>query len=162
MATDMNDGGAGNFSPNFQQPVPPKKSSGLKTVLIVLGIFGGLGLLCCGGFVAMGVWGVGQAKTALAGQVRSMVETNPDFMSEIGTVQSFETNLMASGQESQKGNAGAIVFDVVGSNGKGRLIVQQEPGGQEMQSIILRTENGNEIDLISTELEVSAPPSSGN
>jgi hypothetical protein len=157
MSTDIN-GNPGNFSPNFQQPPPARKSSGMKIVLIVMGIFGALGLLCCGGFVAIAYYG----KSGMESQVRSMVETNPDFMSEIGTVQSFTTNFMASGEEAQKGNDGALVFDVVGSEGKGRLIVQQEPGSKEMSSIILRTENGVEIDLISTELEVSPPPPSGN
>ncbi len=138
-------------------PAPPQKSKSLRWIVIIAGV-GLVGMvLCCGGPLLLTYFGFNFAGKILASQVRTMIESNPDFASEIGTIESMEMNIMESARYKQEKGDEGLVFDVKGSRGSGQLFVVPEPGGKEFSMIVLRLPDGREIELLSAELDVSMP-----
>jgi hypothetical protein len=133
---------AGAFGP---QAPPPRRSNAWLWILGGLGL-GGLVLCgCCGGFF---MFGMSQVSTFMKQEVAG----HPAVVQHIGEIRSLSTNVMASGEESQKRGNGAnvIVFDVRGSNGKGQLLGEQSRNpqpGHFFDRIDLKLPSGEEISI---------------
>ncbi|MGB7346289.1 MAG: hypothetical protein WBD20_18875 [Pirellulaceae bacterium] len=115
--------------------VQPKK--GKNVWLIVLAIVGGLGLLsvmvCCG----VGYWGYSKGTQMVADELQGQLTGNAVIEEHIGEINSVSMNLSAVIEEAKKqqeaGDQGAppsMVFDIEGSKGSGRILMNNEPGGQ--------------------------------
>lgn len=137
---------------------PPKKSNGLKIVLIILGVLGVGSLLCCGGVYFAGQWGIGQVGEMIGKALSAELQGNPTLEKEIGTIESLTWNIMKSGKETQdRDEQNLIVFDVKGSKGSGEIICKIKQGGGDEPTITwakLRKPDGTEVDLISDGPEI--------
>jgi hypothetical protein len=138
---------------------PPKKSGAGKIILIVLGVFGGLGLLCCGGFALMAWWGLGQVDALVGAELRKELDASPKAIAELGPIESLKWNMMKTGQYSQDTREeNVLVFDVKASNASGDVICKfdQSSGGAEpaIRWAKLRKSDGTEVDLISEGFEI--------
>lgn len=129
----------------YGSPPPAPRSSGMKIVWILLGLFGVLGLVCCGGCVGFTFWGM----SAGAKEIAKQVEGTPAMQEHIGTVESASMNLTATAQYAQEnpGSDNVAVIDVKGSKGSGQLIVKTG-GGNTIQWAKLRLDSGEEFDLV--------------
>ena len=127
----------------MNQPAP-KKGSPVKIILIIVAIVGVMGVICVGGCVMFGMWGLGQAGQMTVNQFKD----HPDFQQHIGANAKASFNMTRTGQEGQgPANQGTIVYDVTGDNGSGELIVKPKgQGSQEFEKAILKTGAG-EFDL---------------
>jgi len=88
---------------------------------IVLGLVGvGLALvLCCGG---LGYYGLNFATEF----IKESYENHPTMQEQIGTVEEFSMNFVASGEAEKKSPTNKVViFDVSGSKGSGELWFEQ-------------------------------------
>jgi hypothetical protein len=147
-----------------------RKGNAMKIVLIILGIVGGLAVLCCGGFGLMTWWGLGQVDKIVGAELRKQLEASPTAAKELGTIESLTWNITKTGQEGQRNGGGnnILVFDVKASNATGEVIAkfQQSGGGAEpvIEWAKLRKSDGTEVDLLSEQgLEIDmgtdlAPP----
>ena len=130
-------------NPNFASPMsaPPKKSN--KTLWIVLGVVGGLLLLCCG----VGVFATYAAYRVGTGMfsevVTAGIEKSPEVKQEVGEVQSVTINYQKTGADGQ----GRQVFDVVGSKGSGEVHVNMSGGNTSAVEGIFRTSDGRELPM---------------
>jgi hypothetical protein len=129
---------------DFAQP-PPKK--GGKGLLIGCGIVGLLGVLvCCGGVAMVGVWGPGIAGDA----VRPEVENSATVIEHIGEIESMSLNFSATVEEAQSvepGQQGLMVFDVQGTKGGGKIVAQQSPTSQGIDSAVLVLPSGERLPI---------------
>ncbi|MEY4567378.1 MAG: hypothetical protein RLY14_2348 [Planctomycetota bacterium] len=149
-----------------------RKGNAMKIVLIILGIVGGLAVLCCGGFGLMTWWGLGQVDKIVGAELRKQLEASPTAAKELGTIESLTWNITKTGQEGQRNGGGnnILVFDVKASNATGEVIAkfQQSGGGAEpvIEWAKLRKSDGTEVDLLSEEgLEIdlgTESPSNGS
>jgi hypothetical protein len=129
--------------PAFGTPPPKKKSSAMMWVLIVLGSFMGLGLVCCGGCYFMGR----AAINAGSAQIAKELENSPAVQEHLGANLKMSMNFVETANEQQKqGNDKIIVFDASGSKGSGKIIgvTSQGGGAQALESATLRMPNGQE------------------
>jgi len=156
-----------SFNPqNTYGGSPPPKSNTLKIILIILGVFGGLGVLCCGGIAAMSWWSLGQVDKLVGAELRKQLEASPTAMAELGTIESLSWSIMKTGQYSQDtGEENVLVFDVKASNASGEVMCKfdQSGGGAEpaIQWAKLRKADGSEVDLISDGFDIDLGSESG-
>jgi len=123
---------------------PPKKSSTVKWVIIGLVVLLVLVGICCGGCVAMGLFGVNMAGQ----QIASELQGTPGAQEHLGDNLKMSMNFTETANEQQRsGNKEVVVFDATGSKGSGKVIVTQGQGGQAINSAILRLPDGREVPL---------------
>lgn len=124
---------------------PAKSSSGLKVVLIVVAVIVLLGLLACGGMLALVYFGFNQMNTAL----RDEVETKQVVQDEIGDITAIK---MDWGDTSKRAEAGGnnqtLSYSIEGNKGSGHLLVEAgQTGSKPFKSLTLVTSDGQEIPL---------------
>lgn len=122
---------------------PAALRRGNKTVLIVLGTLGGVGLfgvLCCGGLM---LFGFGQFEE----QVQAQLQGNPVIEEHIGTITSCDLDLGKSGEIE---DPEIFVFHIQGTKGSGTVQVRSvtnAQGDNEVQGGQLRMADGTVHDL---------------
>src|SRR4051794_9718858 len=107
----------GNFNP------PPAKSGGMSTLMIVLIVFGVLGLICVG---ACGVcsYGLMNAGKAFGGAVMAELVL-PNIRQDDAVKQELGDNLSAENASlSVRGQTTVVDFDVKGAKGTGKAHVE--------------------------------------
>lgn len=140
MPNDFN-----SFNNPNQFPQPPKKSN--KLLWIILAIVLGLIVLCCGGFFALSYFGA-QAMSGFVGEaIKQQVASSPELQAEVGEVESVTMNI----QETQK--RGKAVFDVKGSTGSGKIIMDDKAGNGNQPSVIFESSDGRTVPLQFEEVE---------
>jgi len=136
----------GYSDPQGFGPPPPQKSSNTKWIFIILALVLGLPLLCCGGCIVLGMFGMSAGAREIANQVQN---TQP-VQQHIGTINSASMNLMATADEQQKQNDQDLaVIDIKGDKGNGILIIHTaSPGSNRpFDSATLRLPDGQEFPL---------------
>lgn len=126
---------------------PPPKKSSMLWLYILLGVLGFFALGCCG-CIGLGIWGMGKAQDELGKIMLAQAGQNPVVTEKLGDIRSARMNFIASTEESAKheGEPGRLVFDVEGSKGSGKLIVQQD-GPEKLKFRELRLSSGETINL---------------
>ncbi len=139
-------------NPGVPQGAPPKKSN--KTLWLILGCGGGLillGLLCCGGFVGLGFFGINMASD----QIKAQIANDPAIQENIGEIQEMGMDFGATGAEAQKnqnnGGQASTVFSIKGSKGSGQVLVTPVQNGPP--TMTLRKSDGTEIPLQPTAVQ---------
>lgn len=124
---------------------PAQKSS--NTWLWVLGIIGGVflvgAMVCCG--LMFYAWN--QTSGLIAAAALEEFADDPAIVENIGTIQSSDMNLGEAVNESSKDEAvSAMVFDVTGDKGSGKIILRTNNRTQEMTAKLVM-DDGQEFDL---------------
>jgi hypothetical protein len=155
----------GNAAPYGSNNQPPKKSA-LPWILGILGVLGFLGLLCCGGLAYVGYKAKDVVGEMAGQQIRMQVEdslnADPNFSSNIGTIETMSMDIMAIGEANQ-GNQNAqgqntwLVFNVTGSNGSGVLKVKTGENQETFTEAVLVLPDGQELPV---DLSAAAPEES--
>lgn len=98
---------------------------------------------------------------AIASQVRSSLVGEPNIESQIGKIESLEFDFTLTFEEAQKANQTGqeppLVFRIRGSKGSGKILILQDPSGNDQLTIksgTLIMQDGSEYPL-----EVEAVPS---
>lgn len=130
----------------YEPSVPgnAKKSGGGKTVMIVLIVIGVvvlLGVLACGGCIALAYFG---SQKVLNDQMTTQLRANPAAQGALGEIQSVSINFTKTGQR-----PGNLVFDVSGSKGSGEAVARQNPANQQnpLELVELKMSTGEVVDL---------------
>ena len=114
--------------PPHQHPSPQRS----KTPWII-GIVAGIGtvaaLFCCGGGVLLMRFGLEVMST----EVQDELATRPEFIENIGEIQSFTVNWVRSGAHDDEN---VFVYDVDGSLGSGHVRVEQTTADDGTENII--------------------------
>jgi hypothetical protein len=100
-----------------------------RVILLIVSLIVGAGLclvVCCGGIVHFGM-GV-QAE-----EIRSELEANPKFIEQVGQVQEFSVNYMASFSDQDDE---VFIYDVQGTKWSGRVTVKHETGADGKEKVI--------------------------
>jgi hypothetical protein len=127
------------------QPVKKKSSTG-KILLIVFGVGGLMVLLCCGGFIVMGMFGFNAGMSQLSEQVTAQLQGNEVIEKHLGTLESCKFNFMATTKRAQDtGEQGQMVFDLKGSNGSATLAGRL--AGERLADATLELPTGESIDV---------------
>ena len=124
-------------------PQPPSGSPFLR-VVVIIGLLLVIGVGACGACAFLG-WRY--AAGMIGDQVAESLRDNPVVAEHIGEIQSVKLDLMASGAEPEPE---VFVFEVVGSRGRGRLIVQTATIDLETEEVLsgrLELEDGSVHDL---------------
>jgi hypothetical protein len=123
---------------------PPPKKGSLLWLWILLGV-GGIGMLvCCGGLVAVSMFGLNVMAAEVADQVRDV----PAFREHIGELESLDVDFVAS---SAKGDEETFVYNAKGSKGTGVLTVKQtedEDWNALIEEASLRLPDGREVPIL--------------
>ena len=140
------------MSATFQpETAPPAKSgSGIKIVLIVFGIIMLLGLLACGGLAALTYFGFSKGMEAAGEEFRKQLSGNPAIEAEIGELQTMTMRIMETAERTEQAGGGepVIVFDAVGSNGTGKILVTPvQGGGNKISSAVLELPDGRQVPI---------------
>jgi hypothetical protein len=132
---------------------PPKKSSSLWIVLLVVALVGtpvailiAIPLICCGGCMAIGSYGL----KAAGQQIAAEIQNHPSVQEHLGGDLVLNVNFVATAAEQEKrGSDRYMVFDAQGSKGSGQVIVetQQGPGTETFRSAVLRIPDGREFQI---------------
>lgn len=133
------------MSATFQPDATPpaKTTSGLKIVLIVLAVLGLIGLLICGGFVALVFFGLSQVDE----QYRNQLEGNPVLVQEIGELESVDVKITETRADQESGSP-QMVMDVTGSEGTGTVVATvAQDGTNRIIAATLETEDGRVVEL---------------
>jgi hypothetical protein len=128
-------------------PAPPQKSrSGLKVVLIVLAVVVLLGLLACGGMIALLYYGVNAGLTAA---MKQELDGNPVIVQEIGEIESITMDLSDTAKRADpEGQKQILSCEIVGTKGSGQLIVEVAQGGSnDFNSMVLETSDGRTVPI---------------
>jgi hypothetical protein len=99
-------------------PPPPRTSSG-KILLIVLGLLGTSGLLCCGMCGGLAYWGIQEVHREAADKIIEQYAHHPIVVSQIGVMQTCQGNLTKGLNDDDH----EMVFDVRGERGSGTIHV---------------------------------------
>ena len=135
----------------YAQGGPVQKKS--NTWLWVLGILGALGvvgaLVCCGGSFFAYKAGTGMIAEAFKEQLSG----NPVIEEHIGTIDSMNLNLSATGEYGQS-SPGSMAFDISGSKGSGTILIKQQPGADGQPGIgsaelVMPDGSRHSIDIVS-------------
>jgi len=128
------------MSQNFSDPNqinaggPPQKKSGtMKIILIVLGVFALLCLVCCGGFMWFGYSAMNMGMEMFADGIRQEYGNHPAVLQHIGELESVESDIFNAAEYEEHMAPGEIPFKVSGPNGEGAIIVRQgapQPDGK--------------------------------
>ena len=133
----------------YQSPPPyqPQPRSSNKSLWIVLGVVLALAIggavVCCGGVVLLGRWGLDMVGQDIAGQLRD----DPIIQEEIGEIEEISVDLIASGVHTDQET---FIYDVEGTKGSGQLTVKSvttDDGGEEIITASLRTADGRQRQL---------------
>ncbi len=123
------------FGPNPNVPTPTNAGSS-STLKWVIGIIAGLGLLvllCCGGCLLVGKFGLDQ----VGNQVAQEVQSDPVIMERIGNVEAVKMELIATSERQQEtGDYDAMVFSITGDKGSGKLY-GTKTGPDQMGNFVL-------------------------
>lgn len=124
---------------------PPKKSSAMMWIIILLVVLLGIPLLCCGGCMLLGMWGLNQGSAQIAAELQDA----PAVQEHLGDNLKLSMNFTATAQEQQKaGNDKLVAFDATGSKGSGTIIVTtSQAGANTFESAVLRLPDGREFPL---------------
>lgn len=129
----------------YGSPPPAPRSSGMKIVWILLGAFGVLGLVCCGGCAFFGFWGMNKGAELIA----QALSDAPAVKEHIGEIESASINYTATAEykEQYPDAENLVVVDVKGSKGSGQLIVNTSQGGgpEGIRWARLRLDSGEEF-----------------
>jgi hypothetical protein len=132
--------------PTFGNPPPAKKSSTMMWIIILLVVLLGLPLLCCGGCMALGMWGINMGSA----QIASELQGTAPVQEHLGDNLTMKMNFTKTMEEQQKagGNDDIVAFDATGSKGSGTVIVTTSKGGADtFESATLRLPDGREFPL---------------
>ena len=160
-------------------PAPTaRKRSGLKVVMIVIAVLFLLGILACGGILALFYFGF---NSTLDTQLKPTLAGRPEIETEIGEVESITFNLFDSISASREENGEEVIScNIKGTKGEGRLIARpSSSGGEEFTPYKLITSDGRtillgaeadsipefdmgDIDLGSPEIELGEPVESAS
>ena len=124
-------------------PPAPPKSNALWWILGILAFLAiGGALLCCGG----GYFAYQFSSEMAGGVVKDAVAADPAIVEHIGTIENVGINLTAT---SNAGGGNKGVFDVSGDKGTGQLevVMNNTPGGQQVESCVLVLPNGERHDV---------------
>ena len=144
---------------DFDQQVPdersadptansPKKKSGCLLAFIAGG--GLMVFLCCGGGIALGVFGLNLMTKAVEVELRD----NPVLVEKLGPVQSFELDWTAS---FAKDEDDIFVFQVQGEKGRGEITahcITEDDASEQVKSASLRLPSGETFELLLPEEEI--------
>ena len=133
------------FNPNANQFSPPPKSN--KTLWIILGVIGGVLLLCCGGFTALSYFGAKAVSGLVGAAAMEMAKTSPELEAELGEIESASMNI----SETQKQKK--AVFDVKGTKGSGQVILEENPDKNGPPNAVLQTSDGRTVPLTFPDFE---------
>ena len=131
---------------NTMQPAPKKSNTWL---WILLGV-GGVAVLGCCGCAGIAWWGMGAGMNMVAQQIRPGLENDPVVQQHIGEIETFDWNLMATGEATEKSTGeDVMVWDVKGSKGSGQIsgTVDQAAGGVKLKNGKLKMKSGEEFNL---------------
>ena len=149
-----------SFDPNQNAPVghaAPKKSGALKWIIGGLGCFGLLTLLCVGGVVGLGFWGMGMIKNEAYEEARTAISNSAEVSAAVGdpvNVGDFE-----GFQQATSGEQVTYTYQIPvnGSNksGTAEVIVSGNPinGGWKIDSMEVEVD-GEKIPVGELDLEV--------
>ena len=122
--------------------IPARKSSNV--LLIALGGVGGFMLLNCFCCIGLSLFGLNMIED----EVEPQLAGDPTVQEQIGTVESFEMDFLAS---MEYPDADMLVFNVKGVLGEGIIIaecVTQDDGSELVVSAKLKLPDGREYDLL--------------
>src|SRR5687768_9736358 len=122
--------------PRFGPPPPTPRTSGVKTLLIVLGIFGGIFLLTCGACCGVGAWTIRTGLAKDARRVEARIQDHPVVLDKIGALQECKYSFTATTNRGFEDAEYDRVFEIKGTKGNG-LVLTSELFGQYV-SILLR------------------------
>lgn len=136
-------------NPYQQAGFPPseiQKRSGSRAGCIFAVVAGGalLVLLCCGGVVGVGYFGL----SVFAKEIETRLRDNPVLVEHLGPIESFEMDMIASIAE---GEENVFVFNVKGQKGSGIVTAQSitaDDGSEEITWAQLRLPDGQTVDLL--------------
>jgi hypothetical protein len=134
----------------YQTPVPQQpKGSGIKILVIVLGLFvvlgGGFGLFCCGG----GLWIANLGLNVLEADLEAQLRDHPTVLEHLGEIESFEMDWVKSGSID---DGDTFVYHVVGSKDEAELTitsVSMDDGSEEIVYAEMRLSGGETHVLVS-------------
>lgn len=126
----------------------PRKSNALWWILGILGCVAVVGaFVCCGG----GYFAYRFSTEMVGTIVKDAVAQDPAIEEHIGTIQTIDVNLGATGEA---GGGNRMVFDVRGDKGSGQIEAVLSPGGQSLDSAVLVLPDGERIDLELQEVDL--------
>jgi hypothetical protein len=144
---------------NFNAPPPAKSGGGMSTVMIVLIVFAVLGLLCCGGCVAI-FYGLGKAGggAALMGVTLPQVQMHPTVREKFGGEIQPTGLPTQSNANFQEGATSTVDYDISGPSGKGKVHAEMKTGGPQGFSptvIKVTAPDGTVIDVLAPTSEAA-------
>jgi hypothetical protein len=126
-------------------PKKKKKNTALWVGLVILILGGGGCGLCCVSGVGLSWFGLGELEKDLGGQL----ENNPTLVQHIGVVDSFDYDIMGSGEYSAWSTT---VYKVHGSRGSGKVVLQSHTSDdwqyEEIDWAVLFVAGGPRVDLL--------------
>jgi hypothetical protein len=158
-----------SFNPQDEMAgAPRKKSSGTKTLLIILGVLGALGLICCGSFGGLVWFGASKFNELVTEDLRRRLAESPTATTELGTIETLNLNILRSTQYTQEKNPSGkqekafLVFDVKAANASGEIVCEVRNrgngnGGGQSDDIIsckLVKSDGTEVELFGDEMSI--------
>jgi len=138
--------------------VPPKKSGSMKWILGGLGCFGLLTLLCVGGIVGLGFWGMGMIKNEAYQEARVAISESAEVTEAVGAPVSVSE--MEGFQQKADGEHVEYTYQIpVGGSeksGTAEVVVSGHPinGGWKVESIEVDVD-GEIIPVGKLDLEVN-------
>jgi hypothetical protein len=133
-------------NPYGHQP-PPRSGGGLLWLWILLGVGGGMLLLCCGCCGVLGFIGMNQEEQ----EIQAKLAGNPVIAEHIGEITSINRDWSKSIDEE---DVDTWYFRLVGTLGEGDLIIKEEGGLNFEEEEIqiewakLRLDSGEEFDVL--------------
>jgi len=132
------------FSPQGFQPYAPKPSGSNTWLWVLLGLGGVAGVCCCGGGVAVVMFGMNIVTAEIADELRD----NPKFREHIGELQEMNVDYIAS---AAKDDDETFVYDVKGDKGSGELTVKHvtdDDGSEQIVTATLRLSDGKQVEIV--------------
>ncbi|HEY3225767.1 MAG TPA: hypothetical protein VGK61_02070 [Planctomycetota bacterium] len=103
---------------------PPKKSGALKWILIGCGAFAFLGILSCGGCLAIVYFGARAVVNHAVAQVKPIIASNETVKSEIGELKTVTPRWDLRAEKRNGKETIYVTLDVEGDRGKGTVQVK--------------------------------------
>lgn len=131
--------------PDFGHSPPPSKS-GKGCLIGCLGVGFLAVFVCCGGTVAVMYF----ALSVLSDEYKRQLTGNPVIEEHIGNIESMEFSWSATVEENSgnQGGGAQIGFEIQGSKGSGRVLIEQDQGaGNMIKSAILVLPDGTRIPI---------------
>jgi hypothetical protein len=129
---------------------PPPKKSGLSTFMIVLLVFGVIGLVCCGGCIIVG-WMAGRTAgpAALMGAVLPAVEGSPQVQEKFGSPIQPISLPTSPKVDFTPGATSSVDFEISGPKGRGKVHaeVTMTPNSFEAKVIQVTAPDGSTFNI---------------